>query len=50
MRCRGRAAGQTRAPLRRLYPGLMPFITLAIGALMVITYVPALSLWILKFV
>jgi TRAP-type C4-dicarboxylate transport system permease large subunit len=28
----------------------MPFIALAIAALMVITYVPALSLWILKYI
>ncbi len=36
--------------LAELYPGLMPFIALAIAALMVITYVPALSLWILQFI
>ena len=39
-----------RVPLAKLYPGLMPFIALAIAALMVITYVPALSLWILKYI
>ena len=39
-----------RVPLSSLYPGLMPFIALAIAALMVITYVPWLSLWILRFV
>ncbi len=39
-----------RVPLSSLYPGLLPFILLAIGALLVITYVPALSLWILQFV
>ncbi len=39
-----------KVPLAKLYPGLMPFIVLAIAALMVITYVPSLSLWILKFI
>ena len=39
-----------KAPLSSIYPGLMPFIVAAIGALMVVTYVPALSLWILRFV
>ena len=39
-----------RVPLATLYPGLMPFIALAIAALMLITYVPALSLWILEFI
>ncbi|HVY56446.1 MAG TPA: TRAP transporter large permease [Xanthobacteraceae bacterium] len=32
-----------------LYAGLMPFVGLAVAALMVVTYVPALSLWILRF-
>lgn len=39
-----------RVPLSSLYPGLAPFIALAIAALMVITYIPALSLWIIRFV
>jgi C4-dicarboxylate transporter, DctM subunit len=39
-----------RVKLSELYPGLAPFILLAIAALMVVTYVPALSLWILQFV
>ena len=39
-----------KVPLNQLYPGLMPFIALAIAALMLITYVPALSLWILKYI
>jgi C4-dicarboxylate transporter DctM subunit len=39
-----------RVPLNQLYPGLMPFIALAIAALMVVTYVPALSLWILDYI
>jgi C4-dicarboxylate transporter DctM subunit len=39
-----------KVPTTTLYPGLMPFIALAIGALMLVTYVPALSLWILQYV
>jgi C4-dicarboxylate transporter DctM subunit len=39
-----------RVPLSSLYPGLLPFIALAILALMLVTYIPALSLWILPFV
>ncbi len=39
-----------RVPLSSLYPGLLPFIALAIAALMLITYIPALSLWILQFI
>ena len=39
-----------KTPSRELYPGLMPFIVLAIAALMVVTYVPAISLWILQYV
>ena len=39
-----------RVKLSDLYPGLAPFILLAIAALMVVTYVPAFSLWILQFV
>ena len=39
-----------RVPLATLYPGLLPFIALAIAALMLITYVPDLSLWILEFI
>src|SRR6266850_1676968 len=39
-----------KAPLSSIYPGLVPFIVAAIGALMVVTYLPALSLWILRFV
>ena len=37
-------------PLSKIYPGLAPFIVASIGALMVVTYVPALSLWILQYV
>lgn len=38
-----------KVPSSSLYPGLVPFIVLAIAALMVVTYIPALSLWILKY-
>jgi len=38
-----------RTPLSSIYPGLMPFIAVAIVALLVVTYVPELSLWILQF-
>lgn len=39
-----------RAPLSSIYPGLVPFIAVAIAALMVVTYVPQLSLWILRYI
>jgi C4-dicarboxylate transporter DctM subunit len=38
-----------RAPLSSIYPGLLPFIGVAVAALAVVTYVPPLSLWILRF-
>jgi C4-dicarboxylate transporter DctM subunit len=38
-----------KTPLRELYPGLLPFIALAVATLMLVTYVPALSLWLLRF-
>jgi C4-dicarboxylate transporter DctM subunit len=38
-----------KAPLSSIYPGLVPFIAVAIAALMVVTYIPQLSLWILRF-
>ena len=34
----------TRAPLSSIYPGLVPFIIVTILALVVVTYVPWLSL------
>ena len=37
-----------KTPLNELYKGLVPFITLSIVALMLITYIPALSLWALR--
>ena len=33
-----------------LYAGLIPFVVLAVLALMVVTYIPELSLWIVQFV
>jgi C4-dicarboxylate transporter DctM subunit len=38
-----------KAPLSSIYPGLVPFIVAAVAALMVVTYIPQLSLWILRF-
>jgi C4-dicarboxylate transporter DctM subunit len=39
-----------KTPLSSLYPGLVPFILISIAVLMIVTYVPGLSLWILKFI
>ena len=39
-----------KAPLSSIYPGLVPFIATAVAALAVVTYVPQLSLWILRFI
>jgi C4-dicarboxylate transporter, DctM subunit len=38
-----------KAPLSSIYPGLVPFIAAAMGALAVVTYVPQLSLFLLRF-
>ena len=38
-----------KVPLSELYPGLVPFIVISVAALMVITYWPPLSLWMLRF-
>jgi C4-dicarboxylate transporter DctM subunit len=38
-----------KTPSATLYLGLIPFVTLAIVALMLVTYIPAISLWILKY-
>jgi C4-dicarboxylate transporter DctM subunit len=38
-----------KTPSTVLYPGLVPFIVLAIAALMLVTYIPALSLWIPRY-
>lgn len=37
-----------RAPLSSIYPGLVPFVITAIGALAVVTFFPELSLWIVR--
>jgi len=37
-------------PLRSIYLGLVPFIGVAIVGLMIVTYVPELSLWLVRFV
>jgi C4-dicarboxylate transporter DctM subunit len=39
-----------KASIRNIYAGVWPFMIAAIGALLIVTYVPALSLWILKYV
>ena len=39
-----------KAPLSAIYPGLVPFIAAAIVALMIVTYLPALSLAILPYI
>lgn len=38
-----------KAPLRELYAGLVPFILFGITTLMLISYIPILSLWVLRF-
>lgn len=38
-----------KLPLSVLYPGVLPFIVSSLGALAVVTYVPVLSLYILRF-
>ena len=38
-----------KVPSSVLYPSLIPFIVLAIFSLMIVTYFPPLSLWILQF-
>jgi len=39
-----------KVPLRSIYPGLVPFISLNIVALMAVTYIPSLSLYLTRFV
>lgn len=36
-------------PLRSIYAGVVPFIGVAIVGLMIVTYVPELSLWLVRF-
>jgi len=38
-----------KTPSATLYMGLIPFVTLAVIALLMVTYIPAISLWILKY-
>ena len=40
----------TRAPLNSIYSGLVPFIIITLAALVVVTYVPWLSLYLTRFV
>ena len=37
-----------KTPSNVLYPGLIPFVALAILALMLVTYIPGISLWIMR--
>jgi len=37
-------------PLRSIYIGLVPFIAVAIVGLMILTYVPELSLWLVRLI
>jgi C4-dicarboxylate transporter DctM subunit len=39
-----------KAPISSIYPGLVPFIAAAVGALFVVTYIPQVSLWILRYI
>ena len=39
-----------KAPLSSIYPGLVPFIFVNLLALVIITYVPELSLYLTQFV
>ncbi len=38
-----------KAPLSSIYPGLVPFILVNIVALMLVTYIPELSLYLTRF-
>jgi C4-dicarboxylate transporter DctM subunit len=39
-----------QVPLRSIYLGVAPFIAVAIAGLMIVTYVPELSLWLVRFI
>jgi C4-dicarboxylate transporter, DctM subunit len=39
-----------KVPLAQLYAGLVPFIALSIVALLIVTYIPSFSLWILRLI
>jgi len=38
-----------KTPSATLYMGLIPFVALAVIALLMVTYIPAISLWLLKY-
>ena len=38
-----------KTPSATLYMGLIPFVMLAVIALLMVTYIPAISLWVLKY-
>ena len=38
-----------KTPSATLYMGLIPFVVLAVIALLMVTYIPAISLWALKY-
>jgi C4-dicarboxylate transporter DctM subunit len=40
----------TGVPVSTIYPGLVPFIVITILALVVVTYVPWISLFLTRFV
>jgi len=37
-----------KTPSRELYVGLVPFVVIAVLALMLVTYIPGISLWIMR--
>ncbi len=39
-----------KVPLKTIYPGLVPFIIINIMALMLVTYIPEISLYLTQFV
>ena len=39
-----------KVPLKTIYPGLVPFIIINIIALMLVTYIPEISLYVAQFV
>ena len=38
-----------KTPLREIYPGLVPFIVVNLMALVIVTYIPELSLYLTQF-
>ena len=38
-----------KVPLSSIYPGIVPFLAVSLVALALVTYIPQLSLWILRF-